>query len=94
MQFFKKLHKDKANENIFSKELCIKEKPEPGHYNYDKNLDSTYKHGEDVALRRKAHNSRGDVKAATLTSDKMPSSITDQLDSSKEGKSTVAAVQR
>lgn len=59
---------------MFSKELQIKTKPEPGNYNYDKNLDSTYKHGEDVALRRKQNK---DVKAATLNSDKMPSSIAD-----------------
>jgi hypothetical protein len=76
---------------MFNKELQVVNEhlKAPGNYNYDKNLDTTYKHGEDVALRRR-HNK--DVKAATLNSDKMPSSIADQFDSSKEGKSTVAEV--
>lgn len=86
------MHKDPANEKMFTKELQIcKKDAAPGDYNYDKNLDTSYKHGEDVALRRRQNR---DMKQATLTSDKMPSSIAEQLDSSKEGKSTVAEVQR
>jgi beta-galactosidase/beta-glucuronidase len=72
IEFFKNLRKDKANDKMFTKEPEIRYKEAPGNYNYDKNLDSTYAHGEDVALRRR-HNS----KQATITSDKMPSSIAD-----------------
>jgi len=49
------LKKDKANANMFNKEPEIRYKEAPGNYNYDKNLDTSYKHGEDVALRRRAN---------------------------------------
>jgi hypothetical protein len=47
------MQRDKSNAKMFDKEPHILFKMDPNHYDYDKNLDCSHKHGEDVALRRR-----------------------------------------
>ena len=54
VSYFRNLHKDIKNKDMFNKEPTLHYGEHPDSYNYDKNLDTTGKGAGDVALRRRS----------------------------------------